>query len=178
MRMKAKVGIVGLSILLIVMLLAGCNTQKSEDTQPLTKQQRAEDAIKEWMFKSNEYPHYKPIVFGDLTPRYERSNRTLQLLIQIGEEEARSKETGNTERLDSLRAIMERNKGNLLGYILPHKFQEKNLGGETLNQELLFFLDTSLRVASVMEPESFDHILDETVFYELDPDSDTTKMED
>ncbi|MFP4555694.1 MAG: hypothetical protein ACLFNU_02380 [Bacteroidales bacterium] len=176
--MRANVSFIGLTFLIVAIFIAGCKSQKSDKDQTLTKQHKAEDAIKEWMLKSNEFPHYKPIVFGDLTPRYERSSRTLQLSTQISEEEARSKETGDTEELDSLRAIMERSKGNLLGYILPHKFQETNLAGETLNQELLFFLDTSLRVASVMEPESFDHILDENVFFELDPGADTTRNED
>jgi hypothetical protein len=44
------------------------------------------------------------------------------------------------------------------------------MAGETINRELLFFLDTTLKVASALPPESFDYILDEKVFFR--PDSD------
>jgi hypothetical protein len=63
---------------------------------------------------------------------------------------------------------MEQNKGTLLGYIIPHKFEETNIAGETFNRELLFFVDTSFKVASALTPESFDYILDERVFFKPD----------
>jgi hypothetical protein len=151
-----------------ISLTACKKQQKTESGFVPTKQQIAEDAIKAWMINSKEYPHYRAVVFGDLTPRYLRTNRTLQLTIQISEEEIHSQQTGNTQRLDSLKAIMERHKGDMLGYIIAHKFQEINIAGETINRELLFFLDTSLRIASVLNPESFDYILDEKVFFRLD----------
>ncbi len=155
--------------IIFALSIVGCKgPQPSENEFTATKQQKAEEAIKSWMQNSKDYAYYKPVVFGDLSPRYEKTDLTLQLSIEIGEEEVISKETGNTQKLDSLRNLMEKYKGNLLGYILPHKFQETNLAGETLNRELLFFLDTTFRVASALTPESFDYILDEKVFFRPD----------
>jgi hypothetical protein len=154
-----------------LLLLASCtnNNEKSQEENFVpTPQQQAEDAIKTWMFNNPEYSQYKPIVFGDLTPRFDRNSRTLQLSIQIGEEEAVSKETGEKDRLDSLKRIMYKNKSDMLGFIILHKFQEINLAGEIEVKERLFFLDTAFRVATVLTPESFDYILNERVFYRLD----------
>lgn len=158
-----------LFLIAVALSLNSCKGPEGSDKVFLpTKQQKAEDAVKSWMQNSKEYPYYKPVVFGDLSPRYEKTDRTIQLSIQITEEEALSQELGNTQKLDSLKNLLEQNKGNLLGYIIPHKFQETNLAGETLNRELLFFLDTSFRVASALTPESFDFILDEKVFFRPD----------
>lgn len=158
-----------LFLILAAISITACKGPESSDKDfSPTMQQKAEDAVKSWMQNSKEYPYYKPVVFGDLSARYEKTDRTIQLSIQIGEEEAISKESGNTQKLDSLKKLMDQNKGNLLGYIIPHKFQETNLAGETLNRELLFFLDTSFRVASALTPESFDFILDEKVFFRPD----------
>ncbi|MDD2197140.1 MAG: hypothetical protein PHE03_05250 [Bacteroidales bacterium] len=145
-----------------------CQRTSETSQQNITKQQIAEDAIKNWMISGTDYPHYKPIVFGDLTPRYEKSASTLNLSILIAEEEDKSDKERNAPRLDSLKNELNKQKGYLLGYIIPHKFQEKNIAGETLSQELLFFLDTALRVASALSPESFDYILNEEVFFRLD----------
>lgn len=154
---------------IFVLGIVGCKSPKTQDESIApSKQQKAEDAIRNWMLNSKDYPHYKPIVFGDITPRYEKTHRTLQLSIQIGEEEELAKQTGETHKLDSLRTIMEKHKGELLGYIIAHKFQETNLAGENITKELLFFIDTSFRVASALTPESFDYILDEKVFFRLD----------
>jgi len=162
--------IVNTCIICILLIIIGtsCQREKDQAKKPITKQQIAEDAIKTWMINSKEYPHYKPIVFGDLTPRYEKSSRTLQLSIEIGDEEAKTQAEQNEQRLDSLKNELNKYQGDLLGYIIPHKFQEKNIAGETLSRELLFFLDTTLRVASALSPESFDYILDEKVFFRLD----------
>ncbi len=168
MTMKPKAIVLVILSLLVVSIVCCKSPKKQGETFTQSKQQKAEDAIKNWMLNSKDYPHYKPIVFGDVAPRYEKTNRTLQLSIQIGEEEERSKETGNTQKLDSLLTIMEQHKGELLGYIIAHKFQETNLAGEKINRELLFFIDTSFRVASALTPESFDFILDEKVFFRLD----------
>jgi hypothetical protein len=168
--MRSKLFSNSLFILLVVLAIAfSCSSPKTEgSSHEYTKQERAEDAIKSWMLSSKEYPHYKPVVFGDITARYEKSNRTLLLSIQIAEEEELSKATGDKQRLDSLKNEIEKYRGDLLGYLIPHKFTEKNLAGETLTKELLFFLDTALRVASVLSPESFDYIMDERVFFRPD----------
>lgn len=152
-----------------ILTTISCQRTSETSQQNITKQQIAEDAIKNWMISGQNYPHYKPIVFGDLTPRYEKSaSTTLNLSILIAQEEDKSDKERNAPRLDSLKNELNKQKGYLLGYIIPHKFQEKNIAGETLSQELLFFLDTALRVASALSPESFDYILDEEVFYRLD----------
>jgi len=157
---------------LLLALFNSCNgVRQPEQKAPIVvKQEIAEEAVKAWMIKSNEYPHYKPIVFGDLTPRYERSSRTLQLTIEIANEEAITATADNKHKLDSLKTEIAKYKADMLGYLLPHKFQEQNMAGEIINRELLFFLDTSLRVASALPPESFDYILDEKVFFRPDKD--------
>jgi hypothetical protein len=161
-----------LLLALLLVLFSSCNgVRQPEQKAPIVaKQEMAEEAVKAWMIKSNEYPHYKPVVFGDLTPRYERSSRTLQLAIEIANEEALTATADNKHKLDSLKAEIAKYKADMLGYLLPHKFQEQNMAGEIINRELLFFLDTSLRVASALPPESFDYILDEKVFFRPDID--------
>jgi hypothetical protein len=168
--MRSKIIINSAFIFVVVLLInTSCKSpKKDEGSHAYTKQEIAEDAIKSWMLTSKEYPHYKPVVFGDLAPRYEKSNRTLLLTIQIAEEEILSQANGDKQKLDSLKNEIEKYKGDLLGYLIPHKFTEKNLAGETLTKELLFFLDTTLRIASVLSPESFDFIMDERVFFRLD----------
>jgi hypothetical protein len=170
--MKAKKSFLVILCLLIISGLFSCKGPKQDSNEfTPTKQQKAEDAIKSWMFENNEYPHYKPIVFGDINARYERSDRTLQLMTMIEQEEALSKEEGNTEKLDSLKTLLNSNLGELLGYIMLHKFQSADLAGEPLEMECLFFLDTTFRVASVLSPESFDLILTEKVFFRIDPEN-------
>ena len=157
------------SIILLIILLAAFSCkgpQKPDNGFVPTKQQRAEDAIKSWMLKSKEHPFYKPIVFGDITPRYERTNRSFQLNALVEEELVRSPE--GSAKLDSLKNLQNENQGNLLGYIIIHKYSTTNMAGETFNNESLFFLDTAFRVASVLNPESFDMILNERPFYRLD----------
>ena len=154
-----------------LILAHGC-----KDTTPAKKeflptdQQKAEDAIKNWMLTNNDYPHYKPIVFGELTARFERSDRSLQISTLIYEQEAISEKTGDTHKLDSLRSLLNSNRGRPLGFIILHKYQTTNLAGEVNTDECLVFLDTTLRVASVLSPESFDLIMTEEVFYRLDPE--------
>lgn len=160
-----------LAILLVFFYgCAGGDSQQVKEEREAAKQEIAEEAVKAWMIKSNDYPHYKPVVFGDLTPRYEKSTRTLQLSIEIANEEAIRNTADNKHKLDSLKAEIAKYKSDMLGYLLPHKFQEQNMAGEIINRELLFFLDTSLRVASALPPESFDYILDEKVFFRPDKD--------
>ncbi len=138
----------------------------------LTQQQIAEDAIKTWMLDSPDYPHYKPIVFGDITPRFEKTSSTLQLSIEISEEESKPLDEQNQPMLDSLKHELNKHKTDLLGYLVAHKFQLRNMAGDPIQKELLFFLDTTLTIASAVSPEAFDFILDEKVFFKLD-DSNT-----
>ena len=151
---------------LILLSAFSCKEVKKEESFTPTKQQRAEDAIKNWMLKSNEYPYYTPIVFGDVTPRFERTDRAFQLSMLVAEE--LSQNPDGSARLDSLKKLQNENPGDLLGYIILHKYTTKNIAGEVINNENLFFLDTTFRVASVLNPESFDMILNEKPFYRLD----------
>ncbi|HOP05352.1 MAG TPA: hypothetical protein PL017_13120 [Tenuifilaceae bacterium] len=150
----------------LTMLAFSCKEVKKEGCFTPTKQQRAEDAIKNWMLKSNDHPHYAPVVFGDVTPRFEQTNRSFQLSMLIAEEESLNPD--GSAKLDSLKMLQNENPGNLLGYIVLHKYTTKNIAGETISNENLFFLDTAFRVASVLNPESFDMILNEKTFYRLD----------
>jgi len=153
----------------MVVMLIFCKGPVKEDTVYCpTKQQRAEDTIKSWMFENNEYPHYKPIVFGEINARYERHDRTFQLMSMIEREEAAGKDDGSTDVRDSLKVLLEENLGELLGYTMLHKFNMDNLAGDMVEMECLFLLDTTFRVASVLKPEEFDLILTEKVFYRVE----------
>lgn len=154
--------------LVAFVLLSGCRQKEQKPQQDISKQEMAEDIVRGWMLNSKEYPHYKSIVFGDLTPRFEYSALTLPLTLQIAEEGKKAPEERNLQLLDSLNSEWVKQRGKLLGYLLPHKFQQMNIAGEVLQHELLFFLDSTLRVASVLSSESFDYILDEKVFFRLD----------
>ena len=159
----------GIAFVVFVVLISlfGCKGVQKEVENPLSeKQEIAEEAIKAWMIRTNEYPHYKPVVFGELSPRYIRNSETLPLLVAIMNEDSLQTKL----QVDSLKLELERIEGGLLGYLLVHKFQDVNIAGETLNHELLFFLDTSLRVASALPPESFDQILDERIFFRPEED--------
>lgn len=149
-----------------ILILSCKEAKKSDSKLEVTPQQKAEDAIKSWMLTSNEHPHYKPIVFGDVTPRYERTDRSLQLSMQVDEEKAKNPD--GSSKLDSLQNLLNQNQGNLLGYIVLHKYNTTNMAGETFSLENLFFLDTAFRVASVLNPESFDMILNEKPFFRPD----------
>lgn len=155
----------------VCIIIFSCKSTTTDQPAKLNNQQKAEDAINSWMLENVEYPHYRPIVFGDLTARYERTNKSFQLATQIYEQEIIIKETGDTRQLDSLKRVLESNKGNLLGYIMLHKFQTTNLAGEVQTIERLFFLDSTLCVASELSPESFDLIMTEKVFYRIDPEN-------
>ncbi len=165
--LKKNTGIAFVVFVLLTSLL-GCKGGKTEAENPLSeKQEIAEEAIKAWIIRTNEYPHYKPVVFGELSARYARNSRTLPLLVAIMNNEDSLQDKS---RADSLKRELDHIEGSLLGYLLVHKFQDLNIAGETLHHELLFFLDTNLRVASALPPESFDHILDERIFFRPDED--------
>jgi hypothetical protein len=73
-----------------------------------------------------------------------------------------------SEKLDSLKNIQQNNMGNLMGYIILHKYETSNIAGEKFANESLFFLDTVFRVATVLNPEAFDQILIERHVFRLD----------
>ncbi|HNV81655.1 MAG TPA: hypothetical protein PLO02_07990 [Tenuifilaceae bacterium] len=167
--MKSKRTSIALLCLVTVFGFSFCKgpVKENGEFRP-SKQQRAEDAIKSWMFENYEYPDYKPIVFGQVNARYERSERTLQLMTMIEKKENEDGGKGHTAEVDSLKTLLEQNLGELLGYTILHKFSITNLAGEPVETECLFLLDTLFRVASVLNPEEFDLILTEKVFYRVE----------
>lgn len=153
----------------LLTLTISCYQDSGQSKSITSKQGKAEDAIRAWMQSSNEYPKYKPIVFGELTPRYHQSSITVSLVHLLEMEKAKEKGEASPKLIDSLELEIEKHQKILLGYLLPHRYEKTNIAGEVFQEELLFFLDTSLRVASALSPESFDFILDEKVFFQLDP---------
>ena len=160
--------VIAFVVFVVFASFVGCNHTKRENENPLKeKQEIAEEAITSWIINTNEYLDYKPVVFGEISARYVRNSHTLPLLLAL----YNAKDLGQDKsKVDSLSRQLASIEGSLLGYLLVHKFQDVNIAGETISHELLFFLDTNLHVASALPPESFDHILDERVFFR--PDSD------
>ncbi|HZJ74276.1 MAG TPA: hypothetical protein VFC87_05685 [Perlabentimonas sp.] len=155
-------------IFVVFFFIVGCKVSQKEVEKPLKeKQEIAEEAITAWIINTNEYLYYKPVVFGELSARYVRNNQTLPLLAELT---SVVDSLQDEVKADSLRRELKRIEGGLLGYLLVHRFEDVNIAGETIYHELLFFLDTGLHVASALPPESFDHILDERVFFR--PESD------
>ncbi len=156
-----------LAVLFVLLALASC-TQRAKDEQQSknTKQEIAVTAIEEWMQGNTDYEGYKPIEFGEINPRFERTARSMQLASLIEEELALNPD--GSEKLDSLKNIQQSNMGNLMGYIVLHKYETSNISGEKFVNESLFFLDTAFRVATVLNPEAFDQILIERHVFRLD----------
>ncbi len=155
-----------LAILLIFIGSWACKQTPKSENEKVDKQKFAINAIEKWMLENSEYPSYKPIQFGDLNPRYERTPRSIQLEGLIESELAQHPQ--GSEKLDSLRNLQTKNMGNLLGYILLHKYETTSNAGEKKVNESLFFLDTALRIATVLNPEAFDQILIERHVFRLD----------
>lgn len=143
-------------------------TQKPKDEQQFknTKQDRAVSAIEKWMQGNTDYEGYKSIEFGELNPRFERTARSMQVESLIEEELAIN--PNGSEKLDSLKNIQQNNMGNLMGYMVLHKYETSNNAGEKFVNESLFFLDTVFRVATVLNPEAFEQILIERHVFRLD----------
>lgn len=150
----------------IMMALCYCGSP-SKEVNVTTNQAKAQESITRWMNSNlEEYPKYTPVQFGELTPRYEKTDRTFQLNDLIEQEQ--TKNPLNQKKLDSLKTLLDGNRGLLLGYTVLHKYRTTNLAGETKNNESLFFLDTSFRVATILNPEAFDLILDEKIIFRPD----------
>jgi hypothetical protein len=156
-----------LPVLLVLIAIASCNQKpKDEQQSKNTKQDLAVSAIEKWMQGNTDYEGYKPIEFGEINPRFERTARSMQLESLIYEEIALN--PNGSEKLDSLKNIQQNNMGNLMGYIILHKYETSNIAGEKFANESLFFLDTVFRVATVLNPEAFDQILIERHVFRLD----------
>lgn len=156
-----------LAVLFVLIALVSC-TQKPKDEQQNknTKQDLAVSAIEKWMQGNSDYEGYKPIEFGEINPRFERTPRSMQVESLIEVELAINPD--GSEKLDSLKNIQLNNMGNLMGYIILHKYETSNIAGEKFVNESLFFLDTTFRVATVLNPEAFDQILIERHVFRLD----------
>lgn len=161
--MKKTDRIITITVVLLS-LLCSCNigSKKEQDTP----QAKAEQSITQWMENSNdEHPKYKSLSFSEITPRYERTDRTLQLTNLIEEERAKNE---NSPKLDSLKNLLENNMGLLLGYTILHRYSTTGVDGEPKIKEELFFLDPNFRVATILNPEAFDQILNEKLLFRPD----------
>jgi len=154
---------------LLIVLLNACKSNEIKTTAD-EKLLLAKESIAYWVENNaDEYPYYKLVEFGDVTPRYLRTDRTIQLNDLIAQEQAKAEV--DQKKLDSLNNLLESNKGLLMGYTIIHKYQTTNLAGEVLNNELLFFLDSTFRVASILDPEAFDLSLDPKSLFEFEQET-------
>lgn len=142
--------------------LSACNT--SSKKSEATPSDKAKESIDKWMgSKPSEYPNYKPVDFGELTPRYQRSNKTYHLYNLIEEEKAKA--NPSQERLDSLSDLLDQNKGEFLGYTILHKYLIKNNTGEIIENENLFFLDSVFRIITILNADAYDQIMNEKLIF-------------
>jgi len=160
-------------LLLISLILSfgiiSCQTVvvKEKKNQEISLQEKAKVSITNWVKNNKEdYRKYKPISFDEFTPRYERTELTHYLLDKM--EYEKSKPTVDKHKIDSLSDLLDKNKGLLLGYTIIHKYQTLNVSGEVVKHADLVFLDTAFRVATVLNPDAYDMILDQKVIFRLD----------
>ncbi|NVO09140.1 MAG: hypothetical protein HXX16_04175 [Bacteroidales bacterium] len=154
----------GASLLLIQL---SCSTTTDKKVDKSTLQEKAKVSINNWVRKHpEEYKKYKPISFEDFTVRYEKTELTHYLSDKIEEEQA--KPTVNKHVLDSLKNLLENNKGLLMGYTIIHKYHTKSVTGEVINHKDLVFLDTIFRIATILEPDAYDMILDQKIIFRPD----------
>lgn len=162
-----------LSVVYTVLLFTSCKASKTEEEKSPTV--KAEESINNWMgTKTTDYPAYKSVSFGDLTPRYQKSNRTYQLhtLIEI----EKSKQNPNQNTLDSLENLLNSNRGEFLGYTIVHKYQTESVAGEIIENENLFFLDSLFRIITILNADAYDQIMDEKLIFRQE-EADTSKKE-
>lgn len=152
--------------IITLLTISSCNAPNKKDIS-VTPQEKAKESILKWMnSNAEEYPKYQPLEFGEITARYERTDRSAQLVDLIETEKAKPKI--NKHKLDSLKTLMEKNKGLLLGYTLQHKYQTTSNAGELLKDEKLFFLDTSFHVLTILNLDAYDMILDQKLIFKPD----------
>ena len=163
---KALLLILGLPIL--VFQLSCKNVEKKHRPADITiLQEKAKVSINNWVRKHpEEFVKYKPIAFEGLTARYERTELTHYLSDKVEEEMA--KPIINKHKVDSLKTLLENNKGILMGYTILHKYHTKNIAGEILKHEDLVFLDTTFHVATILNPDAYDMIMDLKLIFKLD----------
>ncbi len=148
--------------LLSVFIVISCNKSSKNDKKSNTE--KAKESINGWMInKTSEYPNYKSVEFGELTPRFQKSNRTYQLYNLI--EEEKSKATPNQNTIDSLETLLNSNMGEFLGYTMIHKYNTKSIAGEVIENENLFFLDSLFRIITILNADAYDQIMDEKLIF-------------
>ncbi|MGD9977805.1 MAG: hypothetical protein AB7S54_07710 [Bacteroidales bacterium] len=150
--------------LITVVMFASLSCSKTGKKEIMTPADKAKESINTWMVSNKaEYPDYKSIEFGALTPRYQRTSRAYQLSNLMEQEKA--KPTPNQGTLDSLDRLLNSNKGEFLGYTITHKYQTKTLAGEMLESENLFFLDSLFRIITILNADAYDQIMDEKLIF-------------
>jgi len=154
--------LVVVAVLAATVVLLSCRQGKQENVK--SSADKARENVVSWMESMKlEYPGYQPAEFGELTPRYNKSNITFHLYNLI--EQERSKPSPSERAIDSLENLLRDNPGELLGYSITHKYNVKDISGEIRQVESLFLLDTLLRVITVLDADAYDQIMDEELFF-------------
>ena len=166
MKVLKQIQLIALGTSLLLIQLSCTNvSEKKVDKSSL--KEKAKVSINNWVRKNPEdYRKYKPLSFEDFTARYERTELTHYLSDKIEAEQA--KPVINKHALDSLKVLLEENKGLLMGYTIIHKYQTVNIAGEVVKHEDLVFLDTAFRVATILNPDAYDMILDQKIVFRPD----------
>ena len=166
MKVLKQIPFIAIGASLLIVQLS-CSNAPKKKVDNSTLQEKAKVSINSWVRKHpEEYKKYKPISFDDFTARYERTELTHYLTDRIEEEQA--KPVINKHVLDSLKSLLENNKGLLMGYTIIHKYHTKNVAGEIIKHEELVFLDTTFRVATILSPDAYDMILDQKIIFRPD----------
>lgn len=163
--MKALLLLLGLSFVTLLFSCKNAAVNKPADISVL--QEKAKVSINNWVRKHpEEFVKYKPIAFEEFTARYERTELTHYLSDKVEEEMA--KPLLNQHKIDSLKTLLEKNKGILMGYTILHRYHTKSLAGEVIKHEDLVFLDTTFHVATILDPDAYDMIMDLKLIFKPD----------
>lgn len=166
MKILNRIHLIALGASMLLIQLS-CSTNTEKEVDKSTLQEKAKVSINNWVRKHpEEYKKYKPISFEDFTVRYEKTELTHYLSDKIEEEQA--KPTVNKHALDSLKKLLENNKGLLMGYTIIHKYHTKSITGEVVDHKDLVFLDSTFRIATILEPDAYDMILDQKIIFRPD----------
>lgn len=153
---------------ILALLLSCSNVEKPKKPVDISVlQEKAKVSVNNWVRKHPEdFTKYKPIAFEDFTARYERTELTHYLSDKLEEELA--KPTVNQHKVDSLKLLVDKNKGILMGYTILHKYQTKSINGEIVKHQDLVFLDTNFHVATILDPDAYDMIMDLKLIFKPD----------